>query len=164
MVRGCQQPVSPEEHKFTEWQESARKDVERSFGVLQGKWKALATPIHMMDLGWIAELVSCCIVLHNMGVSDRVMGDCNKRYVPHSVDEEDDDEVLLQQQEEEEKSVKVLQVLNVDGGVVDQAQNNIVDRSIALVNRNINVTAVNGLGAFNTGLAQTVPLEESGWA
>ena len=70
---------------------------EHLLGVFQGKWKAVATPIQTIDPKYIASMVSCCLILHNMGVSDRVMGDVRTRYDPGSVvgeveEEEDDDE------------------------------------------------------------------------
>jgi Plant transposon protein len=54
MVNGCKIPVGDREIKFTEWQESARKDVERSFGVLQGRWKVLANPIHTIRMDYLS--------------------------------------------------------------------------------------------------------------
>jgi Plant transposon protein len=64
------------------WQEGARKDMERAFGVLKAKWKGIAHPIHLMDLKSIANMMATAIVLHNMCVSDRVMGDVHARYRP----------------------------------------------------------------------------------
>jgi hypothetical protein len=84
-VRGLKEPSFDEETRFTAWQESARKDIERAFGVLQGKWKAIANPIHSMDMKAITNLVGTCLILHNMAVSDRVMGDVNAVYVPSTV-------------------------------------------------------------------------------
>jgi Plant transposon protein len=83
-VRGYKAPILPEEKRFTKWQEGARKDIERAFGVLQAKWKAVANPIHLIDLKAIANMMATCIVLHNMCVSDRVMGDVHARYRPSS--------------------------------------------------------------------------------
>jgi hypothetical protein len=83
-VRGLTQPITPSQTKFTAWQESARKDIERAFGVLQCKFKAISTPIHLIGLPEITCMVDCCLVLHNMAVSDRVMGDVTKRYSPSS--------------------------------------------------------------------------------
>jgi hypothetical protein len=81
-VKGYKHPATDEESKFTGWQESARKDIERAFGVLQSKFKVLSYPIHMIEMRGIASLVTCCLVLHNMGVSDRVMGDARETYCP----------------------------------------------------------------------------------
>jgi hypothetical protein len=37
-VRGIKVPATREEKKYTSWQEGARKDVERAFGVLKNTW------------------------------------------------------------------------------------------------------------------------------
>ena len=84
-MRGVKEPLTVPESRYTTWQEGARKDVERAFGVLQCRWKAVAAPLHFLDPKYIGKMVSCCIILHNMGVSDRVMGDVKKRYDPGSV-------------------------------------------------------------------------------
>jgi Plant transposon protein len=84
-IRGFKEPLTIPEQRFTTWQEGARKDVERAFGVFQCKWKAIASPIHFIEPNLIGEMISCCVILHNMGVSDRVMGDLRKRYDPGSV-------------------------------------------------------------------------------
>jgi Plant transposon protein len=81
-VCGFKEPITEEEVRFTGWQESARKDIERVFGVLQCKWKAVAFHIQGLCLVGIGNMVATCLILHNMGVSDRVMGDVNKRYEP----------------------------------------------------------------------------------
>ena len=74
-VKGITEPIGRREKKFTQWQEAARKDIERAFGVLQqAKFQVLARPIHTMNLERIGKKVACCLILHNMCVSDRVMG------------------------------------------------------------------------------------------
>jgi hypothetical protein len=88
-VRGLPQPITENEIRFTKWQESSRKDIERAFGVLQCKWKVLSYPIHTKNTDSIAKLMECCTILHNMAVSDRVMGDPGARYCPF-VDEDSD--------------------------------------------------------------------------
>ena len=81
-VRGIKQPITREQKKFTGWQEAARKDIERAFGVLKGKWQFLDRPIHLQRLDDISGRVHSCIILHNMCVADRLMGDCRMRYDP----------------------------------------------------------------------------------
>lgn len=95
-VRGHPQPVTDEETRFTKWQESARKDIERAFGVLQCKWKVLSFPLHTKNMDFLSSLVECCLVLHNMAVSDRVMGDATARYCPF--DESEDDVPLAREE------------------------------------------------------------------
>ena len=44
-VQGMTEPSSEGERRFTGWQESSRKDVERAFGVLKGKSRVLITSV-----------------------------------------------------------------------------------------------------------------------
>ena len=81
-VRSIRQPITEQEQQFAKWQESCRKDIERMFGVMKIKWKFLAHPIEMGDLDKIASRVYTIMVLHNMNVSERVMGDVRTRYDP----------------------------------------------------------------------------------
>ena len=82
-VKGIKDPLSDEEKSYTKWQEATRKDIERAFGVLQSRWKFMAYPIHIMKLDKICRRVQTCLILHNMGVSDRVMrGDVTAKYNP----------------------------------------------------------------------------------
>ena len=76
------EPVTEDKKTFTEWQEAIRKDIERAFGNLQGGFQALATPIVLMDLSIIANLCSSSLILHNMCVSDQIMGDVRSHYDP----------------------------------------------------------------------------------
>ena len=97
-VKGKSVAITREEKRFTAWQEASRKDIERAFGVLKGVWQFLERPILMMKLDDIASRVTCCIILHNILVSDRVMGDCRATYKPDYVLEEE--EVTVEQPED----------------------------------------------------------------
>ncbi len=46
-VKGIKEPTLDIETKYTSWQEGARKDIERSFGVLQASFKFMNTPIQL---------------------------------------------------------------------------------------------------------------------
>ena len=94
-VKGMKEPVTREEKKLTEAQESARKDVERGFGNLQAKFQAMAHPIQLMNLNKIANLCSCSLIMHNMCVSDRVMeGDVRACYNPaHDIEPEVEEDI-----------------------------------------------------------------------
>jgi len=82
-VKAVAQPVTEAEKRLTQFQESARKDIERAFGVLQMKFQCVCRPIHLMELSKTSDMVSASCVLHNMCVSDRVMkGDVHARHVP----------------------------------------------------------------------------------
>jgi Plant transposon protein len=82
-VKPLRFPVLREERKFMEWQSASRKDIERAFGILQGKFHAVARPIQLHSIKEIATMVKCCLCLHNMCVADRVMnGDLEADYDP----------------------------------------------------------------------------------
>ncbi|KAG7372191.1 plant transposon protein [Nitzschia inconspicua] len=81
-VKGVKEPITEEEKKYTAWQEGARKDVERAFGVLKCTWQFLDRPILKLKLSEVAMRTTCYIILHNMLTADRVMGDPRARYVP----------------------------------------------------------------------------------
>lgn len=98
-VRGFKEPITDKEKLFTEWQEGARKDIERAFGVLQAKWQWITRPILLHQTNDIALRVGTCIILHNMCVADRVMKDVRARYNPMAATDnegiEDVDEIEI---------------------------------------------------------------------
>ncbi|XP_047938127.1 uncharacterized protein LOC125185608 [Salvia hispanica] len=47
-------------------QESARKDVERAFGVLQSRWAIVKGPTRFWYKDVIADVMYACIIMHNM--------------------------------------------------------------------------------------------------
>ena len=82
-VKAQPEPSTKAERKFTKWQESARKDIERAFGVLQGKFQCVCRPVTMMNSDRMSNMMSCSLIIHNWCVSDRVMeGDVMARYNP----------------------------------------------------------------------------------
>lgn len=72
-VRGLKEPLTKIERVFTSWQESARKDIERAFGVLQGKFQFMTRPIMLHKLKDIAARVASCVMLHNMCVVKTIL-------------------------------------------------------------------------------------------
>ena len=72
-VKANKHPIDPAERRFTAWQESARKDIERGFGVLKAKFQFVSRPIMLRELDLIANRMATCLILHNMCVRDRVM-------------------------------------------------------------------------------------------
>ncbi|GJX30947.1 ALP1-like protein isoform X1 [Tanacetum coccineum] len=51
---------------FKRRQESVRKDVERAFGVLQGRWRIIAQPARAWTVNKLRRIMYTCIILHNM--------------------------------------------------------------------------------------------------
>ncbi|XP_045083158.1 uncharacterized protein [Aegilops tauschii subsp. strangulata] len=60
-----------EKHKlFARHQEGIRKDVEHAFGVLQSRWSILCHPARLYARGDIKNVMTACIIMHNMIVED----------------------------------------------------------------------------------------------
>ncbi|GJU84466.1 ALP1-like protein [Tanacetum coccineum] len=51
---------------FKRRQESARKDVERAFGVFQGRWHIIAQLARAWTVNKLRRIMYICIILHNM--------------------------------------------------------------------------------------------------
>jgi hypothetical protein len=90
-VKGIQLPLTDAKKRYTAWQEASRKDIERAFGNLQSCFQVMTRPFcgHLLK----NIIVSACLIMHNMCVSDRVMGgDVYARYNPANSLTIDDDE------------------------------------------------------------------------
>ncbi|XP_071700281.1 uncharacterized protein [Rutidosis leptorrhynchoides] len=66
LIKGYTTPIEEPRKKFTKFQASARKDVERTFGVLQGRFVILKTPARVMSVNKMRRIMYSCIVMHNM--------------------------------------------------------------------------------------------------
>ncbi|XP_071689165.1 uncharacterized protein [Rutidosis leptorrhynchoides] len=66
LVKAPHNPIDEPRKKFKRFQESARKDIERAFGVLHGRFEMLKTPARTLDFNKIRRHMYACIVLHNM--------------------------------------------------------------------------------------------------
>uniref|UniRef100_A0A0D3DWM2 Zinc finger GRF-type domain-containing protein n=1 Tax=Brassica oleracea var. oleracea TaxID=109376 RepID=A0A0D3DWM2_BRAOL len=53
-----------------EIQESAQKDVERAFGVLQARFAIVKNPVRTLNKEKIGKIMRACIILHNMIVEN----------------------------------------------------------------------------------------------
>jgi hypothetical protein len=51
---------------FASKQESAIKDVERAFGVLQSRFAIVREPVRYWDEETLANIMKACIIMHNM--------------------------------------------------------------------------------------------------
>ena len=78
---------------------SRTERYERAFGNLKIMWKFVSRPIEIWNLNDIASRISTALILHNIVVSDRVMGDVTSRYNPaHRIYDLGDFEVANLQQ------------------------------------------------------------------
>ncbi|KAJ9552718.1 hypothetical protein OSB04_016763 [Centaurea solstitialis] len=60
---------------FKERQESARKDIERTFATLQSKWHMVKRPARVWTRTKLQEIMYTCIILHNMIREDEDISD-----------------------------------------------------------------------------------------
>jgi Plant transposon protein len=74
-VKNISVPLSESHRKYSKWQESSRKSVERAFGILQRKFMILARPVELYFRHEIKQVVETCIILHNMMVELRLERD-----------------------------------------------------------------------------------------
>jgi hypothetical protein len=52
--------------RFKKEQESARKDIERAFGVLQSRWAVIRGPAYGWSRDELSDIMTACIIMHNM--------------------------------------------------------------------------------------------------
>ncbi|KAJ9543553.1 hypothetical protein OSB04_023260 [Centaurea solstitialis] len=65
-VKAFRYPTEVPRLQFTTRQESARKDIERTFATLKSKWHVVARPARVWSRRKLQEIMYTCIILHNM--------------------------------------------------------------------------------------------------
>lgn len=70
LVKSFKCPIEEKNIKYKRFQEAARKDVERAFGVLQGRWAILKNPARPYSVNKIRRIMYTCVILHNMITED----------------------------------------------------------------------------------------------
>ena len=68
LVKSLSEPRTPAQKAFAAAQEAVWKDVERAFGVLQGRFHILSRPSNLWLERDMAAVIHCCVILHNMCV------------------------------------------------------------------------------------------------
>jgi hypothetical protein len=63
-------PQNDKERCFAKRQESVRKCVECSFGVLQSRFNIIHRPARLWKRKDVVNIMICCIILHNMIIED----------------------------------------------------------------------------------------------
>ncbi|XP_061974780.1 uncharacterized protein LOC133696577 [Populus nigra] len=69
-VKTIPRPLGAKRKYFTRKQESARKDIERAFGVLQFLFAIVHGPVRYWDEETLANIMKVCIIMHNMIIED----------------------------------------------------------------------------------------------
>ncbi|XP_033140578.1 putative nuclease HARBI1 isoform X1 [Brassica rapa] len=114
-------PQGPKANLFAKVQESARKDVERAFGVLQARFAIVKNPALTWDKEKIAKIMRACIILHNMIVENERNG-----YAQIDISEFEEGNVTRSSQVETETD----RPTNLNNIFVNQNQKDLRDRRI----------------------------------
>ena len=69
-VKTISEPRGNKQSHFATMQKASRKDVERAFGVLQAHWGIVQNAAMMWESETLWQLMTCCVILHNMIVED----------------------------------------------------------------------------------------------
>jgi hypothetical protein len=69
-VKTISRPLGAKRKYFASKQESARKDVERAFGVLQSRFAIVRGPVRYWNEEMLANIMKACIIMHNMIIED----------------------------------------------------------------------------------------------
>jgi hypothetical protein len=83
-VKTFTDPIDAKRRLFKKRQESARKSIERAFGVLKKRWKVIKNPAPYWDKRRMQEVMYACIILHNMILEDEDKAICQD-YDPNDV-------------------------------------------------------------------------------
>ncbi|XP_071708566.1 uncharacterized protein [Rutidosis leptorrhynchoides] len=70
LIKAYSTPTDEPRAKFKQFQESARKDVERTFGVLQGRFHILQMAGGPHNVNKLRRILYFCVLFHNMIVED----------------------------------------------------------------------------------------------
>ncbi|GJR90031.1 ALP1-like protein isoform X1 [Tanacetum coccineum] len=73
--------TDPKHTYFKQRQESARKDVERAFGVLQGRWGLIQQPARAYEVNTLRRIMYAGIIMHNMILEDQNMSVVDWKHV-----------------------------------------------------------------------------------
>lgn len=70
-VKSFKQPDTQKKKHFAQVQEAKRKEVERTFGILQGRFNILSVPGRSWSSMNMKKIVKACVILHNMIIDDQ---------------------------------------------------------------------------------------------
>ncbi|XP_020271677.1 uncharacterized protein LOC109846848 [Asparagus officinalis] len=90
-VKTISLPQGNKRKHFATLQESARKDVERAFGVLQSRFAIVRGPARSWDEKILKNIMQACIIMHNMIVED----ERNNDYIDFTYDAAEEAPTIL---------------------------------------------------------------------
>ena len=81
LVKTIPRPKGNKNIHFGQYQEAARKDVERAFDVHQKRFAIVRGPAEYWSSKVLWQIMTCCIILHNMIIEDERDMPENFRYI-----------------------------------------------------------------------------------
>jgi hypothetical protein len=69
-VKTVSHPLDMKAAHFAKEQKKVRKDIERTFGVLQYRWAIVRGPAYGWNREQIRDILTVCIIMHNMIIED----------------------------------------------------------------------------------------------
>ena len=82
-------PSTPAEERFNKALTITRARIEHTFGILKNRFRCLIIPLRQLDPKDSLDVVTACMVLHNIGVMNRDLYDP----LPQGVDQQGDEPV-----------------------------------------------------------------------
>ncbi|KAK2653767.1 hypothetical protein Ddye_013623 [Dipteronia dyeriana] len=70
LIQLISHPTSGKERLFAMNHNATRKDMERAFGVFQGRWAIIYNPVRYWQKNDLFKIIKMCIILHNMIIED----------------------------------------------------------------------------------------------
>ncbi|XP_071694982.1 uncharacterized protein [Rutidosis leptorrhynchoides] len=88
LIKGFGCPTDEPRIKFPRFEASARKDVERAFGVLQGRFHILRIAARTMSVNKMRRVMETCVILHNMILEDNgfVLSDWEEEWLTEEIE------------------------------------------------------------------------------
>ena len=117
-------PVTEDEKYYKRRHEHVRKDIERAFGILVRKFNILERPLRNWYVSDIKNILSVCIILHNMTVEVR-----HDQFVHNDLREYDSDE----DGDDDGNDLPSVTLFGDDGG--DDHPHTIAERNAAMVEK-----------------------------
>ncbi|XP_071713489.1 uncharacterized protein [Rutidosis leptorrhynchoides] len=76
LVKSFRNLIDLKQSKFKKYQESARKDIERAFRIVQGRWTIVQHPARPYYIRKIRRIMLTCVILNNMITEDNGRAFC----------------------------------------------------------------------------------------
>lgn len=145
--------IVPNERKFSFRQESVRKDIERLFGIMQGRFEIIRRESRRWDLFETIRISNTCVTLHNLIV--RMKQKCDNDL--DAVTDIDVDCIMIEANERmmesaEERRVNIARVASNASSNIDVEAERYMLRDLHFTDHDEHIRLQNNLVVHNTAL------------